>query len=55
MPVRIDGEAASVKALRVGHVAHVVAQRQANGTLTTKRIDTVSEVIARSKASGAAR
>ena len=45
VPVRIDGEAASVKALRIGHVARVVAQRQANGTLTTKRIDAVSEVI----------
>jgi hypothetical protein len=45
VPVRIDGEAASVKALRVGHVARVVAQRQANGTLTTRRIDAVSEVI----------
>src|SRR5215216_3867761 len=30
VPVRIDGETASVKALRVGHVARVVAQRQAN-------------------------
>jgi hypothetical protein len=45
VPVRIDGEAASVKALRIGHVARVVAQRQANGTLTTRRIDAVSEVI----------
>src|SRR5256886_14893111 len=45
VPVRIDGEAASVKALRVGHVARVVAQRQANGMLTTRRIDAVSEVI----------
>jgi hypothetical protein len=45
VPVRIDGEAASVKALRIGHVARVVAQRQSNGTLTTRRIDAVSEVI----------
>jgi hypothetical protein len=45
VPVRIDGEAASVKALRIGHVARVVAQRQANGTLTTNRIDAVSEVV----------
>jgi hypothetical protein len=45
VPVRIDGEAASVKALRVGHIARVVAQQQSNGTLTTRRIDTVSEVI----------
>ncbi|XSC47407.1 DUF5666 domain-containing protein [Bradyrhizobium sp. RDT10] len=43
--VRIDGEAATAKALRVGHVARVVAQRQSNGTLNTKRIDAVSEVI----------
>jgi hypothetical protein len=45
VPVRIDGEAASVKALRIGHVARVVAQRQSNGMLTTRRIDAVSEVI----------
>jgi uncharacterized protein DUF5666 len=45
VPVRIDGEAASVKALRIGHVARVVAQRQANGTLTTNRIDAISEVV----------
>jgi hypothetical protein len=45
VPVRIDGEAASVKALRIGHVARVVAQRQSNGTLTTRRIDAVSEVM----------
>ncbi|UPJ46417.1 hypothetical protein IVB30_24050 [Bradyrhizobium sp. 200] len=45
VPVRIDGEAATAKALRVGHVVRVVAQRQSNGTLTTKRIDAVSEVI----------
>src|SRR2546430_7433204 len=45
VPVRIDGEAASVKALRIGHVARVVAQRQANDMLTTNRIDAVSEVV----------
>ena len=45
VPVRIDGEVASVKALRIGHVARVVAQRQANGMLTTNRIDAVSEVV----------
>ncbi len=45
VPVRIDGEAASAKALRIGHVARVVAQRQANGMLTTNRIDAVSEVV----------
>ena len=43
--VRIDGEAASVKALRIGHVARVVAQRQANGMLTTNRIDLLDEAI----------
>ena len=45
VPVRIDGEAASSKALRIGHVARVVAVRQANGGLATSRIDAVSEVI----------
>ena len=45
VPVRIDGEAASVKALRIGHVARVVAMRQANGALTTRGISAVSEVI----------
>ena len=34
-----------MKALRIGHVARVVAQRQANGMLTTNRIDAVSEVV----------
>jgi Domain of unknown function (DUF5666) len=45
VPVRIDGAAASTKALRIGHVARVVALRQSNGTLTTGRIEAVSEVI----------
>ncbi|WP_028346285.1 DUF5666 domain-containing protein [Bradyrhizobium murdochi] len=45
VPVRIDGEAASAKALRIGHVARVVAHRQSNSTLTTRRIDAVSEVV----------
>src|SRR5882757_4861754 len=45
VPVRIDGEPASAKALRIGHVARVVAVRQTNGTLATSRIDAVSEVI----------
>ena len=45
VPVRINGEAASVKALRIGHVARVVAVRQANGALTTRGISAVSEVI----------
>ena len=45
VPVRINGEAASVKALRIGHVARVLARPQANGILTTNRIEAVSEVI----------
>ena len=45
VPVRIDGEPASAKALRIGHVTRVVALRQADGTLTTNRIEAVSEVI----------
>ena len=45
VPVRIDGEPASAKALRIGHLARVVAVRQANGTLSTGRIEAVSEVI----------
>src|SRR5882757_823063 len=45
VPVRIDGEPASAKALRIGHVARVVAIRQANGMFSTGRIDAVSEVI----------
>lgn len=45
VPVRIDGEAASAKALRIGQVARVVALRQANGTLATRGIETTSEVI----------
>jgi hypothetical protein len=45
VPVRIDGEAASVKALRIGHVARVLARPQANGALATNRIETISEVI----------
>ncbi len=45
VPVRIDGEPVSAKALRIGHVTRVLALRQANGTLTTRGIDAVSEVI----------
>jgi hypothetical protein len=45
VPVYIDGEPASAKALRIGHLARVVALRQANGTLTTNRIEAVSEVM----------
>src|SRR5471032_14981 len=45
VPVRIDGEAASPKALRIGQVARVVAVREANGSLITHRIEAVSEVV----------
>ncbi|MGY8705226.1 DUF5666 domain-containing protein [Bradyrhizobium sp. 18BD] len=44
VPVRIDGEAASVKALRIGQLARVVATRQADGTLVTRNITIASEV-----------
>ena len=44
VPVQIDGEAANPKALKVGQLARVVALRQADGTLATKRIDVTSEV-----------
>ncbi|KJC55767.1 signal peptide protein [Bradyrhizobium sp. LTSPM299] len=45
VPVHIDGEPATAKSLRIGQVARVVAQRGANGTLSTKQINAVSEVI----------
>ncbi len=45
VPVRIDGELTSPGALRIGHVARVLALRQANGTLATSGIEAVSEVI----------
>jgi hypothetical protein len=44
VPVRIDGTPVSAKALRIGQVARVVAQRQANGTLLTHAINVTSEV-----------
>lgn len=44
VPVRIDGEAASAKALRIGQLARVVATRQADGTLLTRNITIASEV-----------
>ncbi|PDT89218.1 hypothetical protein CO669_16805 [Bradyrhizobium sp. Y36] len=44
VPVRIDGEAASSKALRIGQLARVVAVRQADGTLVTRNITIASEV-----------
>ena len=45
VPVRIDGELTSPSALRIGHVARVLALRQANGTLATSGIEAVSEAI----------
>lgn len=44
VPVRIDGEPASTRALRIGQVARVVATRQADGTLATRSIAIASEV-----------
>lgn len=44
VPVRIDGEAASPKALRIGQLARVVAVRQPDGTLVTRNIAIASEV-----------
>ncbi|MDN3273523.1 DUF5666 domain-containing protein [Frankia sp. RB7] len=44
VPVRIDGEEASPKALRIGQLARVVATRQADGTLVTRNIAIASEV-----------
>jgi hypothetical protein len=44
VPVRIDGERASAKSLRIGQLARVVAVRQADGTLTTRGITIASEV-----------
>jgi hypothetical protein len=45
VPVQIDGKQASAKALRIGHLARVLALPQANGSLVTRRIDVVSEVV----------
>lgn len=44
VPVRIDGELATTKALRIGQLARVVAFRQADGTLATRSIGIASEV-----------
>src|SRR5579862_8003614 len=46
VPVRIDGMAASAKALRIGQVARVVALRQPNGTLVTHAINFTIDVAA---------
>src|SRR5260370_15806539 len=45
VPVRIDGEPASSKALRIGHVARVVAVRQANGGRAARRLHAVRRSI----------
>src|SRR4051794_39389497 len=44
VPVRIDGEPASVAALRVGHLVRVLALPQADGGLITRGISVFSEV-----------
>lgn len=44
VPVRIDGKAASPRALRIGQLARVVATRRADGTLVTRNIAIASEV-----------
>ncbi|GGI32125.1 DUF5666 domain-containing protein [Bradyrhizobium guangdongense] len=44
VPVRIDGRAATSRDLRIGHLARVVATRQADGTLVTPYISIASEV-----------
>ncbi|MBR0840333.1 hypothetical protein JQ607_09020 [Bradyrhizobium liaoningense] len=44
VPVRIDGEVGSPKALRIGQLARVVAIRQPDGTLVTRNIAIASEV-----------
>jgi len=45
VPVRIDGEPVSAKALKIGHLARVLALPQANGSLITHSINVVSEVM----------
>lgn len=45
IPVWIDGEPASAKALRIGHLARVLTPPQADGSLVTHGISVVSEVI----------
>jgi hypothetical protein len=45
VPVRIDGEPASAKALKIGHLARVLALPEANGSLITQGINVVSEVM----------
>jgi len=45
VPVRIDGEPVSAKALKIGHLARVLALPQANGSLISHSINVVSEVM----------
>ncbi|WP_315785582.1 hypothetical protein [Bradyrhizobium sp. SZCCHNPS1003] len=45
VPVRIDGEPVSAKALKIGHLARVLALPQANGSLITRGVNVVSEVM----------
>jgi hypothetical protein len=45
VPVRIDGEPASAKALKIGHLARVLALPRADRSLITRSINVVSEVI----------
>lgn len=44
VPVRIDGEAATTKSLRIGQLVRLVAVRAADGTLVTRSIAVASEV-----------
>jgi hypothetical protein len=45
VPVRIDGEPASANALKIGHLARVLALPRADGSLVTLSINVVSEVM----------
>jgi len=45
VPVRIDGEPASAGALKIGHLARVLALPRADGSLITRSINVVSEVM----------
>lgn len=45
VPVRIDGEPASAAALKIGHLARVLALPRADGSLATRSINVVSEVM----------
>lgn len=45
VPVRIDGEPASAAALKIGHLARVLAMPRADGSLVTGSINVFSEVM----------